>query len=104
MKRKLTRNSVKRKSRMLLLESQNILPCSALEFSHCLIVQRSRKVTRLRYLDALEHPYKLGTHRVGIPLFLTCIHPSQENINIDLEKAQTVSGLNKILITISAIC
>src|SRR6266581_6034852 len=103
MKRKLTRNSVKRKSRMLLLESQNILPCSALEFSHCLIVQRSCKVTRLRYLDALVHPSKLGTHRVGIPLIITCIHPTQENINIDFKKAQTVSGLNKILITISAI-
>ena len=85
------------------MKAQNILSGSALEFAHSLLVQRSRKVTRLRYLDALEHPYKLGTHRVGIPLFITCIHPTQENINIDLEKAQTVSGLHKILITIPAI-
>src|SRR5438876_11433350 len=85
------------------MKAQNILPCSALKFAHSLIVQRSRKVTRLGYLNALVHPSNLGTHRVGIPLFITGIHPTQENINIDLKKAQTVSGLHKILITISAI-
>src|SRR6266568_3383317 len=85
------------------MKAQNILSCSALEFAYSLFVQRSCKVTRLRYLDALVHPYKLGTHRVGIPLFITGIHPTQENISINLEKAQTVSCLHKILITISAI-
>src|SRR6266568_8749833 len=85
------------------MKAQNILSGSALEFAHSLFVQRSCKVTRLRYLDTLVHPYKLGMHRVGIPFIITCIHPTQENINIDLEKAQTVSGLHKILITISAI-
>src|SRR5437870_5449698 len=81
----------------------HILRCSALELTHSLLIQRFRKFSRLLYLDALVHPGKLGIHCIGIPPFITCIHPTQEDIDIDFKEAQTVGSLHKILITIPTI-